>query len=142
MATKSSQQRVALITGGTGGIGRAIAAAFSDGDYEIVVTGFAADECERIHSDRPDWRVRQLDVQDSAEVTTVVDDLPQLDVLVNAAGMILRDGKEHEDRKSTRLNSSHVVNSYAVLCLNTKSNISHLSRDPLPLSSLPSRHPP
>jgi NAD(P)-dependent dehydrogenase (short-subunit alcohol dehydrogenase family) len=96
MATKSSQQRVALITGGTGGIGRAIAAAFSDGDYEIVVTGFAADECERIHSDRPDWRVRQLDVQDSAEVTTVVDDLPQLDVLVNAAGMILRDGKEHD----------------------------------------------
>src|SRR5688500_19604095 len=34
---------------------------------------------------------------------------------------LARDGGEsvdHEDRKSTRLNSSHLVNSYAVSCLN------------------------
>src|SRR5690625_5764502 len=28
----------------------------------------------------------------------------------------LHDGQDHADRKSTRLNSSHVANSYAVLC--------------------------
>src|SRR5699024_12215964 len=31
----------------------------------------------------------------------------------------------HEDRKSTRLNSSHVSNSYAVFCLKKKTNTSH-----------------
>src|SRR5690606_40233083 len=30
-----------------------------------------------------------------------------------------------EDRKSTRLNSSHVKNSYAVLCLKKKSHLDH-----------------
>jgi NAD(P)-dependent dehydrogenase (short-subunit alcohol dehydrogenase family) len=87
---------VALITGGTGGIGRAIAAAFSESGYELVVTGLALGECEQIRGDRPDWIVRQLDVREASEVNTLVEDLSQLDVLVNAAGMILRDAKEHD----------------------------------------------
>ncbi len=91
----AGRRKVALITGGTGGIGRAIAAAFYNVGYELVVTGLAADECERIRVDRPDWIVKQLDVRDAREVETLVEDLSQLDVLVNAAGMILRDAQEH-----------------------------------------------
>src|SRR5256885_5602139 len=34
---------------------------------------------------------------------------------------------EGQDRKSTRLNSSHLVISYAVFCLKKKKNITHLS---------------
>src|SRR5256885_10791944 len=34
----------------------------------------------------------------------------------------LTDGSTHEDRKSTRLNSSHLVISYAVFCLKKKKN--------------------
>src|SRR3712207_8375786 len=34
----------------------------------------------------------------------------------------VRDGAEHEDRKSTRLNSSHANISYAVFCLKKKNN--------------------
>ncbi len=49
-----------------------------------------------MRSDRPDWNVQQLDVRDAAEVNSTIDELLQLDVLVNAAGMILRDAKEHE----------------------------------------------
>ena len=35
--------------------------------------------------------------------------------------------KENEDRKSTRLNSSHSMISYAVFCLKKKTNINHLT---------------
>src|SRR5437870_9096793 len=37
-----------------------------------------------------------------------------------AHGPILRSGLPHRDRKSTRLNSSHVAISYAVFCLKKK----------------------
>src|SRR5690606_41145542 len=36
-------------------------------------------------------------------------------------------GRGHEDRKSTRLNSSHVKISYAVFCLKKKKQIDHRS---------------
>src|SRR3712207_8132439 len=37
----------------------------------------------------------------------------------------LRAGKDKEDRKSTRLNSSHANSSYAVFCLKKKTYTSH-----------------
>src|SRR5256885_11798445 len=40
----------------------------------------------------------------------------------------LRRGGAHRDRKSTRLNSSHLVISYAVFCLKKKNNIQCPSR--------------
>src|SRR3989454_9149296 len=38
------------------------------------------------------------------------------------------DGTPDKDRKSTRLNSSHLVISYAVFCLKKKKNIQHRSQ--------------
>src|SRR5947207_6655561 len=38
-------------------------------------------------------------------------------------------GGELADRKSTRLNSSHTVISYAVFCLKKKNNIRHVTSD-------------
>src|SRR5256885_10613429 len=45
---------------------------------------------------------------------------------LRAAGIAAQDGREllvHQDRKSTRLNSSHLVISYAVFCLKKKNKI-------------------
>src|SRR5258708_26785267 len=39
----------------------------------------------------------------------------------------LREALQARDRKSTRLNSSHPINSYAVFCLKKKKNIKHLT---------------
>src|SRR5688500_19285327 len=40
-------------------------------------------------------------------------------------------GARHgQDRKSTRLNSSHLVSSYAAFCLNKKKDISHRKNTP------------
>lgn len=87
---------VVLVTGGTRGIGHAIAAAFAESGYEIVVCGLEPEECEQARRNRPAWSVRQLDVRDASAVAALAAGLARLDVLVNAAGMILRDGKEHD----------------------------------------------
>src|SRR5256885_12394334 len=48
-------------------------------------------------------------------------DMVRLDILVN--------GDRVEDRKSTRLNSSHLVISYAVFCLKKKKKIDDICKD-------------
>src|SRR5699024_12453746 len=46
-----------------------------------------------------------------------------IDIIEKEAKIIkLENGKKITDRKSTRLNSSHVSNSYAVFCLKKKNN--------------------
>src|SRR5258708_24865511 len=46
------------------------------------------------------------------------------DALLGAAGMGVRDGHPaQQDRKSTRLNSSHQIISYAVFCLKKKKSL-------------------
>src|SRR5690349_23699151 len=43
-----------------------------------------------------------------------------IEPLIEDAGVVLRASQTLQDRKSTRLNSSHVENSYAVFCLKKK----------------------
>ena len=50
---------------------------------------------------------------------------------VDISGWGLSDDPANPDRKSTRLNSSHVVTSYAVFCLKKKKNKLHTTRPPL-----------
>ena len=92
----ATRRRVALISGGTRGIGRAIASAFSEHDYEIVVTGLDEQECQQAVRDEPGWSVQRLDIRDAVGIAKLVEGLSALDVLVNAAGTILRDEKEFD----------------------------------------------
>src|SRR5690242_21190922 len=50
----------------------------------------------------------------------------------NVRGAVLAAARLARDRKSTRLNSSHMSISYAVFCLKKKTNSAHLSRDRRP----------
>jgi len=63
-----------LVTGGTSGIGRAIAQAFSLSGASVVCIGLTSD-----------------DVTDTKGVDTLIGSLSQLHVVVNAAGIIRRD---------------------------------------------------
>ncbi len=90
-----STTRSALITGGTGGIGLALAHGFVEQGYAVTVTG--ATEAEVAATPvRSGLTVTPLDVTHDADVARVVGALPELDVLVNAAGIILRGGREYE----------------------------------------------
>ena len=81
--------RHVLVTGGTSGIGLAIAQAFAQAGAKVVAAGLE----ERAASDG--LAFQRLDVTNEGCVRDCLAALPRLDVLVNAAGTIQR-GAEHE----------------------------------------------
>ena len=78
----------ALVTGGTSGIGQAIAQALRDAGCRVTVAGLDA------AGTHPD--ARTLDVSDDSAVRALAASFDRLDVLVNSAGMILRGGAEFD----------------------------------------------
>lgn len=84
----------ALVTGGTSGIGRAIAEALVAAGCRVMVTGLTDAEVSAFTAERPGIDAAVLDVSDQAAVDALVGRLERLDVLVNCAGMILRGGAE------------------------------------------------
>ena len=85
--------RQVLITGGTSGIGLAIAKAFAADSCRVTVTGLTPEEAASV--DAPGIVAKTLDVSGESGVETIVASFDQLEVLVNCAGMILREGREH-----------------------------------------------
>jgi NAD(P)-dependent dehydrogenase (short-subunit alcohol dehydrogenase family) len=109
-ATSIRTPRTVLVTGGTSGIGQAIALAFAGEGCQVVVTGVRDAEVAQFRSNidrtlvlRERFSAAVLDVTDAAAINRLIASLPRLDVLVNAAGMIAR-GKEHEPEQF-----SHVI---------------------------------
>ncbi|MEL0044321.1 MAG: SDR family oxidoreductase [Deltaproteobacteria bacterium] len=90
-------QRKILVTGGSSGIGAAIAQVFaSDGDH-VIATGATKEEVERaqVQSESTAISFQELDVRDGSAVQACIDEIDSLDVLVNCAGVIRRNA-EHE----------------------------------------------
>jgi NAD(P)-dependent dehydrogenase (short-subunit alcohol dehydrogenase family) len=75
-----------LVTGGTSGIGRAIAEAFSSAGADVISIGLPSEE-----SPTAAIRTETLDITDAVELDKLVSNLPGLDIVVNAAGVIRRD---------------------------------------------------
>ena len=80
-----------LVTGGTSGIGYAIASGFAEAGAAVTVTGTrkAATEYE---TDLSRFAFRQLDTRDNDAVDALAESLDTLDVLVNNAGATFPDG--------------------------------------------------
>ncbi len=85
----------ALITGGTGGIGGAIARAFHAEGCCVKVTGKEAEEVQRFANSHPQIEAEALDVTSPEAIHSLVHGLDRLDILINCAGMILRANREH-----------------------------------------------
>ncbi len=101
--------RVALVTGGTRGIGAAIAVALQEAGYGVAATYGGNDEAARAFNEKTGISVYKWDVGDfkacHAGVARVEEDLGPVEVLVNNAG-ITRDAPFH---RMTREQWSAVV---------------------------------
>jgi len=89
--------KTALVVGGSSGIGAAIGGALARCSARVTVTGVSAREVEAARS-APGFSAadaRVLDVRDAGAVREFIDALPQLDILVNCAGIIRR-ADEHD----------------------------------------------
>jgi NAD(P)-dependent dehydrogenase (short-subunit alcohol dehydrogenase family) len=83
------RDRSVLVSGGTSGIGAAIARGFVRLGAEVVATGATAPEVEAAEpADGISYEL--LDVRDAAAVERLVGCLSRLDVVVNCAGVIRR----------------------------------------------------
>ena len=78
----------ALITGGTSGIGAAIANGFFEVGCRVVAAGLPEEKPSATLN--PKITVAPLNVSDPKSIENLVADLGELDVLVNAAGIIRR----------------------------------------------------
>lgn len=90
-------QRKILVTGGSSGIGAAIAQVFASNGDLVVATGVTKEEVERaqVQSESTAISFQELDVRDGSAVQACIDEIDSLDVLVNCAGVIRRNA-EHE----------------------------------------------
>ena len=70
------------------------------------------------------FRTGEIEILIVSKVGNFAIDLPDANVAIQISGTF--GSRQEEDRKSTRLNSSHVVNSYAVFCLEKKKNNARL----------------
>jgi NAD(P)-dependent dehydrogenase (short-subunit alcohol dehydrogenase family) len=91
--------RSVLVTGGSSGIGAAAALAFKQAGAQVVATGATLPEVEAARATAANAGIefRQLDVTDTAAVQALVGSLPSIDVVVNCAGIIRRDGEHDPD---------------------------------------------
>lgn len=80
-----------LVTGGTSGIGHAIASAFAAAGASVVITGTRACAAD-YETDLSLFSFKQLEMRDRDAVDTLAAGLSTLDVLVNNAGANFPDG--------------------------------------------------
>ena len=90
--------RVAIVTGGTRGIGEAISVGLKDAGYDVAATYAGNDEAAERFTEKTGMAAYKFDVSDYGQcaesVEKIVGDLGPVDILVNNAG-ITRDGTLH-----------------------------------------------
>lgn len=96
---QSTNQKV-LITGGTQGIGQALAQGFASKGYDVIAVGLAPEAKTDCHADAISNRhidYRTVDVRSSQQINQLIASLDRLDIVINAAGVIRREAELDPD---------------------------------------------
>ena len=115
--------RIALVTGGTRGIGRAVSEALKAAGYRVAANYGGNDEAANAFKDETGIPVYKFDVGDfdacTAAVAKIADDLGPIEILVNNAG-ITRDATLH---RMTREQWSEVMSTNVDSLFNLTRNV-------------------
>lgn len=84
----SEQSNRVFVSGGTSGIGLALAIGFQKAGFEVVAAGLG-----ELPQDQENLSFRHLDVTDNAAVQECMNEFASLRTLINAAGVIKRDAE-------------------------------------------------
>lgn len=79
--------KVALVTGGASGIGEATSRLFTEAGAQVVICDIDKAKAEKLASELPGARVAACDITNEQAVKDLFQTIPQLDVLVNNAGI-------------------------------------------------------
>lgn len=89
-------KKIALISGATAGIGKAIAELFGKNGFDLIITGRRNDRLEELKQkieteSQSKVHILNFDVRDNSQVCSAIDSLPEewkdIDILVNNAGL-------------------------------------------------------
>lgn len=83
--TTSTDQKVAVVTGASGGIGAATAAALAEDGWQVIVAARRKDKLDAVAAEIGGTAI-ELDVTSEESVATFVDQIDRIDLLVNNAG--------------------------------------------------------
>ena len=79
-----------LVTGASGGIGRALVKKFYELDADILGTGTNAEKLDLLKKDYPNIKVKKFDISEHSRIEEFIDnvslELGGLDILINNAG--------------------------------------------------------
>ncbi|MDG1021942.1 MAG: SDR family oxidoreductase [Emcibacteraceae bacterium] len=89
---KNTSHKTAVVTGGTSGIGLTLAQGLSNAGYDVIAAGLNPPQ-----SDDEKIKFIELDITDKGAVKSLFSDLNQLDILINAAGIIRREAELDPD---------------------------------------------
>lgn len=99
------KDKVALVTGGAQGIGKAIVRSFAAEGARVIIADIDPREGEALAAELPGAVFRRLDVADEAQWIAVLDsvvaDFGRLDVLVNNAGITGRADAKNDPEHTT-----------------------------------------
>lgn len=83
--TTSTDQKVAVVTGASGGIGAATAAALAEDGWQVIVAARRKDKLDAVAAEIGGTAI-ELDVTSEESVANFVDQIDRIDLLVNNAG--------------------------------------------------------
>ena len=95
MAEVDAESRLAIVTGGTRGIGEGVARALATAGWRVVAGSISDEEIAAFAPD-PKIEAKKLDVTNDDSVAAFIGACPRIDALVNCAGTLVRQGGEYE----------------------------------------------